>query len=211
MLTNLYLDDFIPKPKFMKKIIIGISGASGIIYGIRLLQILQNLNNIETHLVMSIAALRTLKLETEYALHDVEVMADIVHDVHNIAANISSGSFRTDGMVILPCSMKTLSGIAHSYTDSLLTRAADVSLKERRPLVLCVRESPFHLGHLRLMSLVAEMGAIIMPPIPAFYQRPKSVQNLLDQTIFRILDHFSIFPENDFFWRWQGVEHNSKI
>ncbi|WWO99607.1 MAG: UbiX family flavin prenyltransferase [Candidatus Dasytiphilus stammeri] len=189
----------------MKRLIIGISGASGIIYGVRILQLLQEIEEVETHLVMSLAARKTLTIETEYTLSEIKLLADIVHDVRNIAATISSGSFKTDGMVILPCSMKTLSGIVNSYTDNLLTRAADVILKEKRRLVLGVRETPMHLGHLRLMSMVAKMGAIIMPPIPAFYHCPKTIQDLLDQTVMRILDQFSIKMQNDLhFLRWQG-------
>ncbi len=160
----------------MKRLIIGISGASGVIYGIRTLQILQQVSGVETHLIMSQAARQTLALETDYSLRDVQSMADVVHDVRDIAASISSGSFKTHGMAILPCSIKTLSGIVHSYTDGLLTRAADVVLKERRRLVLCVRETPLHSGHLRMMSAAAEMGAMIMPPVPAFYHRSPSAR-----------------------------------
>lgn len=133
----------------MKRLIVGISGASGAIYGVRLLQVLRDVTDIETHLVMSQAARQTLSLETDFSLREVQALADVTHDARDIAASISSGSFQTLGMVILPCSIKTLSGIVHSYTDGLLTRAADVVLKERRPLVLCVRETPLHLGHLR--------------------------------------------------------------
>ncbi|WWO97977.1 MAG: UbiX family flavin prenyltransferase [Candidatus Dasytiphilus stammeri] len=190
----------------MKRLIIGISGASGMIYGVRILQILQKLTNVETHLVISMAACLTLNLETEYTINEIKLLADIVHDVRNLAATISSGSFLTDGMVILPCSMKTLSGIAYSYTDNLLIRAADVVLKERRTLVLCVRETPLHLGHLRLMSRAAEMGAIIMPPIPAFYHQPKTIQQLVDQTISRILDQFAIKLPTDLYMRWNDIK-----
>ena len=147
----------------MKRLIVGISGASGAIYGVRLLQVLRDVTDIETHLVMSQAARQTLSLETDFSLREVQALADVTHDARDIAASISSGSFQTLGMVILPCSIKTLSGIVHSYTDGLLTRAADVVLKERRPLVLCVRETPLHLGHLRLMTQAAEIGAVIMP------------------------------------------------
>ena len=156
----------------MKRLIVGISGASGAIYGVRLLQVLRDVTDIETHLVMSQAARQTLSLETDFSLREVQALADVTHDARDIAASISSGSFQTLGMVILPCSIKTLSGIVHSYTDGLLTRAADVVLKERRPLVLCVRETPLHLGHLRLMTQAAEIGAVIMPPVPAFCDNP---------------------------------------
>ncbi|MFP1799051.1 UbiX family flavin prenyltransferase [Lonsdalea quercina] len=186
----------------MKRLIIGISGASGVIYGVRLLQVLQPLDEIETHLVMSQAARQTLALETDFSVRDVQSLADEVHDCRDIAASISSGSFKTAGMAILPCSIKTLSGIAHSYTDSLLTRAADVMLKERRPIVLCVRETPLHLGHLRLMTTAAEMGAVIMPPVPAFYHRPQTVQEIIDQTVNRVLDQFDICLPEDLFTRW---------
>ncbi|AUH00163.1 UbiX family flavin prenyltransferase [Pectobacteriaceae bacterium CE70] len=189
----------------MKRLIIGISGASGVIYGIRLLQVLQSVEGIETHLIMSQAARQTLSLETDLNVKDVQALADVVHDSRDIAASISSGSFKTAGMVILPCSIKTLSGIAHSYTDSLLTRAADVMLKERRSLVLCVRETPLHLGHLRLLNAVAELGAIIMPPVPAFYHRPQTVQDIIDQTVNRVLDQFDIRLSQDLFTRWQGT------
>jgi 4-hydroxy-3-polyprenylbenzoate decarboxylase len=190
--------------KQMKRLIVGISGASGAIYGVRLLQVLRDVAEVETHLVMSQAARQTLSLETDYSLRDVQTLANVVHDARDIAANISSGSFKTAGMVILPCSIKTLSGIVHSYTDGLLTRAADVVLKERRPLVLCVRETPLHLGHLRLMTQAAELGAVIMPPVPAFYHRPQSVMDIVDQTVNRVVDQFDIELPEDLFARWQG-------
>ncbi|MFG1174234.1 UbiX family flavin prenyltransferase [Erwiniaceae bacterium CAU 1747] len=189
----------------MKRLIVGISGASGVIYGIRTLQVLQQVSGVETHLIMSQAARQTLALESGYTLREVQALADVVHDARNIAANISSGSFKTDGMVILPCSIKTLSGIVHSYSDGLLTRAADVVLKERRRLVLCVRETPLHLGHLRLMTAAAELGAIIMPPMPAFYHRPEQIMQIVDQTVNRVLDQFDISLDNDLFTRWQGA------
>lgn len=189
----------------MKRLIIGISGASGTIYGVRLLQVLRNVTEVETHLVMSQAARQTLSLETDLSLRDVQALADVVHDARDIAASISSGSFKTAGMVILPCSIKTLSGIVNSYTDTLVTRAADVVLKERRPLVLCVRETPLHLGHLRLMTQAAELGAVIMPPVPAFYHRPQSLDDVINQTINRVLDQFDIDLPEDLFTRWQGA------
>ncbi len=189
----------------MKRLIVGISGASGAIYGVRLLQVLRDVADVETHLVMSQAARQTLSLETDFSLREVQALADVTHDARDIAANISSGSFQTLGMVILPCSIKTLSGIVHSYTDGLLTRAADVVLKERRPLVLCVRETPLHLGHLRLMTQAAEIGAVIMPPVPAFYHRPKSLDDVINQTVNRVLDQFTITLPEDLFARWQGA------
>ncbi|MCT9844508.1 UbiX family flavin prenyltransferase [Leclercia tamurae] len=189
----------------MKRLIVGLSGASGAIYGVRLLQVLRDVADVETHLVMSQAARQTLSLETDYSLRDVQALADMVHDARDIAASISSGSFKTAGMVILPCSIKTLSGIVNSYTDTLVTRAADVVLKERRPLVLCVRETPLHLGHLRLMTQAAELGAVIMPPVPAFYHRPQSLDDVINQTVNRVIDQFDIELPDDLFARWQGV------
>ncbi|HFZ1933915.1 UbiX family flavin prenyltransferase [Serratia marcescens] len=190
----------------MKRLIIGISGASGAIYGVRLLQVLRDVAEVETHLVMSNAARQTLALETPYSLREVQALADVVHDARDIAAAISSGSFKTLGMAILPCSIKTLSGIVNSYSDGLLTRAADVVLKERRRLVLCVRETPLHLGHLRLMTQAAEMGAVIMPPVPAFYHQPKSMEDIIDQTVNRVIDQFDIELPADLFTRWQGTD-----
>lgn len=189
----------------MKRLIVGLSGASGAIYGVRLLQVLRSVAEVETHLVMSQAARQTLSLETDLSLRDVQALADVVHDARDIAASISSGSFKTAGMVILPCSIKTLSGIVNSYTDTLVTRAADVVLKERRPLVLCVRETPLHLGHLRLMTQAAELGAVIMPPVPAFYHRPQTLDDVINQTVNRVLDQFDIDLPEDLFTRWQGA------
>ncbi|MEG6061895.1 UbiX family flavin prenyltransferase [Enterobacter roggenkampii] len=189
----------------MKRLIVGLSGASGAIYGVRLLQVLRSVADVETHLVMSQAARQTLSLETDLSLRDVQALADVVHDARDIAASISSGSFKTAGMVILPCSIKTLSGIVNSYTDTLVTRAADVVLKERRPLVLCVRETPLHLGHLRLMTQAAELGAVIMPPVPAFYHRPQTLDDVINQTVNRVLDQFDIDLPDDLFTRWQGA------
>ncbi|EOZ1391479.1 UbiX family flavin prenyltransferase [Enterobacter hormaechei] len=189
----------------MKRLIVGISGASGAIYGVRLLQVLRDVAGVETHLVMSQAARQTLSLETDLSLRGVQALSDVVHDARDIAASISSGSFKTAGMVILPCSIKTLSGIVNSYTDTLVTRAADVVLKERRPLVLCVRETPLHLGHLRLMTQAAELGAVIMPPVPAFYHRPQTLDDVINQTVNRVLDQFDIDLPEDLFTRWQGA------
>ncbi|MBD2785487.1 UbiX family flavin prenyltransferase [Xenorhabdus sp. DI] len=190
----------------MKKLIVGLTGASGAIYGVRLLQVLQSVEGIETHLVISQSARQTLALETDYTLREVQALADVVHDNRDIAAAISSGSFKTLGMVILPCSIKTLSGIVHSYTDGLMTRAADVVLKEHRKLVLGVRETPLHLGHLRLMLQAAEIGAVLMPPVPAFYHRPEHIQDIIDQTVNRVLDQFDIDLPEDLFSRWQGAK-----
>ena len=188
----------------MKRIVIGISGASGAIYGIRLLQILRTVPMVETHLVLSSAAKRTIGMETNYSVEEVEALADRTHRTSDIAASISSGSFRAAGMIVAPCSMKTVSGIATSYSDNLLLRAADVMLKDRRPLVLLVRETPLHLGHLRLLVQVAEMGAIVMPPVPAFYHRPSTLEEIIDQTVNRSLDLLGVELEQDLFPRWEG-------
>jgi 4-hydroxy-3-polyprenylbenzoate decarboxylase len=193
----------------MKRIIVGISGATGAIYGIRLLQLFRSVDSIETHLVMTPAARRTVLLETEYSLDDVEALADCVHRSADIAASISSGSFRSMGMIVAPCSMKTVSGIATSYSDNLLLRAADVTLKERRPLVLLVRETPMHLGHLRLLTQVAELGGIVMPPVPAFYHRPTSLEEVIDHTLNRALDLLNIELKQDLFARWKGPNGHS--
>jgi 4-hydroxy-3-polyprenylbenzoate decarboxylase len=188
----------------MKRIIVGISGATGAIFGIRLLQLFRSIEAVETHLVMSAAARRTIVLETKYSLDDVEGLADRVHRTADIAASISSGSFRTAGMIIAPCSMKTVSGIATSYSDNLLLRAADVTLKERRPLVLLVRETPMHLGHLRLLTQVAALGGIIMPPVPAFYHRPATLEDIIDHTLNRALDLLGVELDKELFSRWKG-------
>ncbi|XOD70349.1 MAG: UbiX family flavin prenyltransferase [Sodalis sp. (in: enterobacteria)] len=188
----------------MKRLIVGISGASGAMYGVRLLQVLSMLPEIESHLIISPAGRQTLALETIYSLREIQALANVVHDFRDISASISSGSFQTLGMVILPCSIKTLSAIVNSYSDGLLTRGADVVLKERRRLVLGVRETPLHLGHLRLMTLAAEQGAIIMPPVPAFYYLPAHVGDIIDQTVNRTLDQFDLVLPKDLFQRWQG-------
>ncbi|QEH36925.1 3-octaprenyl-4-hydroxybenzoate carboxy-lyase partner protein [Aquisphaera giovannonii] len=188
----------------MKRLVVGISGASGAIYGIRLLEVLQAVEGLETHLVVSSSGRRTIALETNISADRVESMADRVYRPADMAAAISSGSFRTCGMVVAPCSIKTLSGIATSFSDNLLLRAADVTLKERRPLVLLVRETPLHLGHLRLLVQVAEMGATVMPPVPAFYHRPTTIEDVVDQTVNRALDVIGIELDRDLFPRWQG-------
>lgn len=188
----------------MKKIIVGISGASGVIYGIRLLEVLRALPDVETHLVMSAAAATTIGLETDYAPDEVRQLATVDYRFKDIAAAISSGSFKTDGMIVIPCSMKTLSGIAYSFTDNLLLRAADVVLKDRRKLIVVPRETPLHLGHLRTMALLAEIGAIIVPPMPAFYHRPQTIDDIINQTVNRVLDLIDITLPADLFERWPG-------
>ena len=188
----------------LKRLIVGISGASGVIYGIRLLEVLRLVDGVETHLVMSNAARVTTALETDYSVEQVEALADQVYRPGDIAAAISSGSFRSAGMVVAPCSIKSLAGIATSFSDNLLLRAADVTLKERRRLVLLVRETPMHLGHLKLLVQVAELGAVIMPPVPAFYHRPAALADVIDQTVNRTLDLLDIELHVDLFARWEG-------
>ncbi len=188
----------------MKKLIVGISGASGVIYGIRLLELLRSVPDVETHLIMSTAAATTIGLETDFAADEVMQLADVSYRFRDIAAAVSSGSFKTWGMVVVPCSMKTLAGIANSFSDNLLLRAADVVLKDRRRLVLVPRETPLHLGHLRLMVQVTEIGAILAPPMPAFYHRPKSIDDIVNQTVNRLLDLLEIELPEDLFKRWEG-------
>lgn len=186
----------------MLRIIVGISGASGAIYGIHLLQALRSTKQVETHLVISKGAHLTIGYETDFSLEEIKDLADVVHSNSNLGANISSGSYRTGGMVIAPCSMKTLSGIAHSNADNLLVRAADVVLKERRLLVLMPRETPLHAGHCKLLYEAAQLGAVIAPAMPAFYNKPKSVDDIINHSVGRILDLFGLDTGN--VKRWQG-------
>ena len=183
-----------------KRLIVGISGATGAVYGVRILEILSRIEDVETHVVLTKAGKMTIQVETPYSIKDVEAMADVVHDVNNVGASISSGSFRTEGMVIAPCSMKSMGGIAHSLGGDLLVRAADVVLKERKKLVLVVRETPLHLGHLEAMAALTRMGAMIFPPVPAFYHRPKTLDDVINQSVTRILDQFEI--DVKLFHRW---------
>jgi 4-hydroxy-3-polyprenylbenzoate decarboxylase len=192
----------------MKKIVVGITGASGVIYGVRLLEVLRDLG-IESHVVLSEAAKQNIAIETHIAVKDVENMASRLYDPKNMAASISSGSFRTDGMVVVPCTIKTLSGIANSYNDNLITRAADVMLKEKRPLVLVVRETPLHKGHLELMTKVADVGGIILPPVPAFYHHPKKIEDLINHIVGKILDLMNI--DHNLFQRWEGEVADEEI
>lgn len=184
-------------------LIVGISGASGAIYGIRLLQVLSTMERVETHLVISKAGEMVIREETDWKPEEAKQLASFCYDIDDLGARISSGSFRRQGMVVAPCSMKTLSAIANSYTDNLLTRAADVTLKEGGKLVLLVRETPLHLGHLRNMERLAEMGAVIMPPVPAFYHRPSTIQEVVDHTVGKVLDLFGL--EHDLLRRWSGL------
>lgn len=189
-------------PAVPKRLIIGISGASGAIYGIRILQALHG-SPIETHLVMTESARVTLAAEVEMTAQEVEALAAEVHNVRNVGASIASGSFKTMGMIVAPCSVRSLSEIAWGMTSSLLTRAADVALKERRRVVLMLRETPLHIGHLRSMLQAAESGAIIMPPVPAFYANPKSLDEMVDHTVGRCLDLFDI--DTHLVNRWNGL------
>ena len=189
-----------------KRLIVGISGATGAIYGVRILEILSRMEDVETHLVLSKAGKMTIQVETPFSAKDVEAMADVVHDVNNVGASISSGSFRTEGMVIAPCSMKSMGGIAHSLGGDLLVRAADGVLKERKKLVIVARETPLHLGHLEAMVALTRMGAVIFPPMPAFYHRPQKILDIVDQTLGKALDLFGI--DAGLFERWQGLEKN---
>ena len=195
----------------MKRFVIGLSGASGAIYGIRLLEVLRDVNDVETHLVVSNAAKINIGLETSFTPKQVMALADVVYSVDNIAAAIASGSFQTMGMVVMPCSMKTLAGIAHSFSSNLLLRAADVTLKERRRLLLVSRETPLHLGHLRLMTQITELGGIIMPPAPAFYHHPKTIDDIVNQTVNRALDLMGIALPQDLFARWTGGLVSDKL
>jgi flavin prenyltransferase len=185
------------------RLVVAITGASGAIYGVRILEALREAGGVESHLLVSEAGVLNLHQELGFGRKEVEAMADVVHNVRDVGAAIASGSFQTDGMVIAPCSMKTLAAVAHGLSDNLITRAADVVLKERRRLVLMVRETPFNLAHLRNMTAVTEMGGIIFPPLPAFYHRPQSVAELVDHTVARVLDLFDV--KHQLAPRWSGM------
>jgi 4-hydroxy-3-polyprenylbenzoate decarboxylase len=187
-----------------KRLIVAITGATGAIYGVRLLQALKSIPGIETHLLVSDAGVQTLFQETAMGRKDVEALADVVHNVREIGASIASGSFQSEGMIVAPCSMKTLASIAHGLSENLISRAADVVLKERRRLVLMVRETPFNLAHLRSMTAVTEMGGIIFPPLPSFYHHPQNINDLVDHTVGRVLDLFAI--PNQLTPRWNGLK-----
>jgi len=183
----------------VKRLIVGISGATGAIYGIRLLEVLLK-SDVETHLIITEAAEKTILMETSLKVKDVKSLAKVSHDIKNLGADISSGSFLSEGMVIIPCSIKSLSGIANSFSENLLIRAADVTLKERRKLVLVVRETPLHLGHIELMLQASRMGAVLLPPVPAFYFHPKTIDDLINHTVGKVLDLFGI--NHHLFERW---------
>ncbi|MCP4683135.1 MAG: UbiX family flavin prenyltransferase [Desulfobacterales bacterium] len=182
-----------------KRIVIGIAGASGVIYGVKMLELLKN-KRVETHLIISEAGKQNISIETEYKVGEVEAMATYCYDNKDVGAAPASGSFLTEGMVVIPCTVKTLSGIANSYNDNLLVRASDVTLKEKRKLVLVVRETPLHKGHLHLMTTAADMGAHILPPIPSFYHMPKTIEDIINQTIGKVFDYLGI--EHNLFRRW---------
>ena len=188
----------------MKRLVVAITGATGVIYGIRLLERLRGLPEVETHLVVSAPGKRTILEETDYALRDVEALAHHVHDNRDIGASLASGTFRTAGMVIAPCSIKTASAVAYCRSDSLIARAADVTLKEGRPLVMLVRETPLHAGHLRCLLALVEMGAVLLPPMPAFYHRPKDLEDVIGHTLTRALDRLGLpLPDAP---EWQGTQ-----
>ncbi|MFY8131332.1 MAG: UbiX family flavin prenyltransferase [Burkholderiaceae bacterium] len=186
----------------MRDLVIAITGATGAVYGVRLLQVLRAEPGIRTHLLLSSAGVLNVKQELNMGRAEAEALADVVHNVRDVGASIASGSFQTDGMVIAPCSMKTLAAVAHGLADNLITRAADVTLKERRRLILMVRETPFNLAHIRNMEAVTLMGGIIFPPLPGFYQRPKTIEAMVDHTVGRVLDLLHV--NHQLTPRWQG-------
>lgn len=192
----------------MTILIVGITGATGAIYGIRLLEVLSSTENIETHLIVSEPAEAIIKYETDRSIEDIKQLASFSYDIGDIGAQIGSGSFRANGMIVAPCTVKTMSAIANSYSDNLLIRVGDVTLKERRQLVLLVRETPLHIGHLRNMERLCEMGAIIMPPAPAFYHKPQTIQDIVDHTVGKMLDIFGI--EHTLFQRWSGIANQGE-
>jgi 4-hydroxy-3-polyprenylbenzoate decarboxylase len=192
----------------MRRLIVGVSGSSGVIYGIRLLEVLGKEQEVETHLVMSGAGRMNIGIETDYGVKEVEALADVVHRNNDVAATISSGSFHTDGMIVAPCSMKTLSSIVNSYTDNLLSRAADVVLKEGRKLVLMPRESPLHVGHCKLFYEAARLGAVMAPPMPTYYNKPETVEDIVNHSVGRVLDLFGLDP--GIVRRWSGNHREIK-
>lgn len=192
------------QPPDAKRLVVAITGATGVLYGVRLLQALRDIPGYQSHLLISEAGVLNLHQELDMKRRDVEALAHVVHNVRDVGATIASGSFQSEGMVIAPCSMKTLAAVAHGFSDNLITRAADVTLKERRRLVLMVRETPFNLAHLRNMTAVTEMGGIIFPPLPAFYHRPQSIQEMVDHSVGRVLDLFSI--PHQLAPRWSGLK-----
>jgi flavin prenyltransferase len=191
-----------------QRLIVGLSGSSGLPYGIRLLEVLRRLGTHEVHLILTDAAKLNISVETDWRVKDVEALADVVHNVMNISASIASGSFRTGGMIVAPCSIRTLSAITNSFADNLLVRAADVTLKERRRLVVMPREAPLHVGHCKLFYEASQLGVIVFPPMPAFYGRPRTIDDVLDATVGRVLDLFGI--DSGLVKRWSGVAKKPK-
>ncbi|MFC4962540.1 UbiX family flavin prenyltransferase [Alcaligenes sp. GCM10023179] len=189
-----------------RRLVIGMTGATGAVYTVRLLQVLQSCPDVETHLVISPSGVLNIKYELDIGRHEIQALADQVHSFRDVGATLASGSYPTAGMVIVPCSMRTLAAVAHGLSDNLITRAADVTLKERRRLVMMVRETPFNLAHLRNMTAVTEMGGIIFPPMPAFYLRPKSIDDIVDHTVMRVLELFDIQVPGE---RWDGSQKPS--
>jgi flavin prenyltransferase len=190
-----------------RRLIVAITGATGAIYGVRLLETLRRLGGVETHLLVSSAGWLNIQHELELDKSTVHALADVVHSVRDVGASIASGSFATDGMIVAPCSMRTLASVAHGLSDNLITRAADVVLKERRRLVLLVRETPFNLAHLRNMTAVTEMGGVIFPPLPAFYQKPQTIDEMVDHTVERVIDLFGL--GQPIAHAWQGMRGES--
>jgi 4-hydroxy-3-polyprenylbenzoate decarboxylase len=190
------------------RLIVGLSGSSGLPHGIRLLEVLRKLGSHEVHLILTEAAKLNISVETDWRVKDVEALADVVHNPMNISASIASGSFRTEGMIVAPCSIRTLSAITHSFADNLLVRAADVTLKERRRLVVMPREAPLHVGHCKLLYEASQLGVIVFPPMPTFYGRPRTIDDMLDATVGRVLDLFGI--DAGLVKRWAGVQGKPK-
>ncbi|AVJ30373.1 UbiX family flavin prenyltransferase [Achromobacter spanius] len=186
----------------MRRLVVGITGATGALYAVRMLQALRNVEDVETHLVVSASGVLNIKHELDVSRQDVYALADHVHSIRDVGATLASGAFQTAGMVIVPCSMRTLAAVAHGLSDNLITRAADVTLKERRRLLMMVRETPFNLAHLRNMTAVTEMGGIVFPPLPAFYHRPKSIEEMVDHTVARVLEMFDIVVPGP---HWEGT------
>ena len=191
----------------MRRLVIGITGATGALYAVRMLQALRGVDDVETHLVVSASGVLNIKHELDVSRHDVYALADHVHSVRDVGATLASGAFQTAGMVIVPCSMRTLAAVAYGLSDNLIPRAADVTLKERRRLVMMVRETPFNLAHLRNMTAVTEMGGIVFPPVPAFYSKPESLDDIVNHTVGRLLDLFDL-PHGGLVKRWEGMKSN---
>jgi len=190
-------------------LIIGITGATGVIYGIRLLEVLSQIKDIETHLIISEAGEINIKYETDRSMEEIKALADYTYNISDVGSRLASGSFKRDGMMIAPCTIKTMSALAYSYTDNLIIRAGDVTLKERGKLVLMVRETPLHIGHIKSMERLSEMGAVILPPVPAFYHKPKTIEDIIDHSIGKALDLFDI--KHNLFQRWSGISSEEEL